>query len=375
MRSGAELCLLIVAAFLLTALSAGCTSSSTTPVRTGPGQADPLQSGAGLPQSVQATEGGQVDPSLLAELQAELGRVLAARGIRLDADGQPLGKSVSSLPRREFDFPLATDDMPNDLVLLEWRHFMLGDYDLNGEVNVSDITPVGVHFGKTSASPDWADASVADGDGNGEVNIADITPIGQNFGALLSGYVVECRNYGTDDWAGFGFAPFDPAASQALGGQMKYEAHRALDALGFRVAPVGQTREFNWTNYRLDTWDSSCYPAVLANDFGTPGIAFVDQAAGELIYGYAKTSYPQSASDWELAQVALSDVKPQPPQLGFVLGRPMIAYVREGQTPGFELCYASADDVDPQQATWQTHVVQTSLPAARRAFCLRTADR
>jgi hypothetical protein len=353
-------------ALLITLLATGCT-----------GSADPTPGAVTAPDVTIATgpaangDAFAVDPQLLADLQAELRRVLAARGITLDADGRPVGKSVSTLPRREYIFPPTTNDVPNDLVLLEWRHYMLGDYDLNGEVNVSDLTPVGVHFGKDTNSLDWADASVADGDDNGEVNFADVTPIGQNFGALLSGYVVEYLNYFSDDWTDFGFAPFDPATSQATSGQMIYEAHRALDAKDFRVAPVGETREFSWTNYRLDTWDSSCYPAVLANNFGTPGIAFVDQAEGQLYYGYGKVSHPQEAADWSLMTVTLTDVKPQPPGLAFVLGKPMIAYVRESQTFAFDLNFASADNADPQQATWQNHVVETSLPSSPPGFLLQ----
>lgn len=63
----------------------------------------------------------------------------------------------------------------------------LGDYDLNGTVSISDITPIAVHFGETSG----VSLPVIDGSGNNKVDIADITALAQNFGHALSGYDLE----------------------------------------------------------------------------------------------------------------------------------------------------------------------------------------
>jgi YD repeat-containing protein len=72
-----------------------------------------------------------------------------------------------------------------------WEHHNVGDYDQDGEVNIADLTPVGVHFKRVSGDANWAAASIADGDENGEVNVADLTPIGQHFKTLVSGYALE----------------------------------------------------------------------------------------------------------------------------------------------------------------------------------------
>ncbi|MCB1186348.1 hypothetical protein KDL29_04195 [bacterium] len=72
-----------------------------------------------------------------------------------------------------------------DFGLLYWYYRNQGDYDQNGEVNISDLTPLAIHFGKAAAggSFDFTKVeSVVDGDGNGEINISDISPIGANFG-------------------------------------------------------------------------------------------------------------------------------------------------------------------------------------------------
>ena len=147
-------------ATLLILLAAGCTGSG-----------DPVSTAVSTPAATVPTgttadsQAADVDPQLLAELQAELKRVLAARGITLDDHGRPVAKAVSSLPERDWRSPMRADDIPTGKVNLGWEYYMKGDYDWNGEVNVSDVTPVGVHFGKTTASPDWQLARRADGDG------------------------------------------------------------------------------------------------------------------------------------------------------------------------------------------------------------------
>jgi len=66
-----------------------------------------------------------------------------------------------------------------------------GDYDQNGEVNISDLTPLGANFGASSvggAFPPTTALSVIDGDGNGVLNISDLTPLGANYGRRVAGY-------------------------------------------------------------------------------------------------------------------------------------------------------------------------------------------
>lgn len=76
---------------------------------------------------------------------------------------------------------------------LEWSYRNLGDYDQDGTVAISDLTPLAQHYGETydpAAEPDCL-LAVIDGSGNGAVDIADVTPIAQNFGVEIAGYSVE----------------------------------------------------------------------------------------------------------------------------------------------------------------------------------------
>lgn len=74
---------------------------------------------------------------------------------------------------------------------LTWLEGLQGDGDNNGDVNISDLTPLGISFGATPGSgPGDSQARDADYDKNGEVNISDITPLGLNLGTSLGGYKI-----------------------------------------------------------------------------------------------------------------------------------------------------------------------------------------
>jgi hypothetical protein len=88
---------------------------------------------------------------------------------------------------------------------LEWYYRNRGDYDQNGEVNVADITPLGINLGTDNVVPgtSFDESSVlwmVDGDENGSINISDITPLGSNLGnSASSGYNI----YASDDEADY----------------------------------------------------------------------------------------------------------------------------------------------------------------------------
>lgn len=70
-----------------------------------------------------------------------------------------------------------------------WLYASQGDYNQDGLVGVSDLTPLGLHFGESGPFEDDSALWMIDGDGNGEIGVSDITPIGANFGSsALGGY-------------------------------------------------------------------------------------------------------------------------------------------------------------------------------------------
>jgi hypothetical protein len=88
--------------------------------------------------------------------------------------------------------------LPNDQVLLQWTQVNTGDYNFDGEVNVSDITPIAIHWEQTvdTSVEDPTTTSVfwVDGDRNTEVNCADIVPIAQFYMSYVEGYKVTRNN-------------------------------------------------------------------------------------------------------------------------------------------------------------------------------------
>jgi PKD repeat protein len=85
--------------------------------------------------------------------------------------------------------------------VLSWRFASTGDYNQDGEVNISDLTRLSIHLDESVAPelfPFESASSVSDGDNNGQVNLADISPIGANYGNSLRKYIVYASLNETD---------------------------------------------------------------------------------------------------------------------------------------------------------------------------------
>ena len=186
-----------------------------------------------------------VDPMLWQELKQALQHAVLDRA----ADASTLQPGLYSFDNRSASFtPYGTQNMVRDLQLsgsgpwlLSWTYRNSGDYDLNGSVNISDLTPIGVNFGVKEDDPLWILARKADGDGNGEINIADVTPIGQNFGGTIVGYRVLGTNELAGEWNHLGNATVD------------VNLHKNADRLRFVI----QLDSLEYNNYALWPYDNS----------------------------------------------------------------------------------------------------------------------
>ena len=163
----------------------------------------------------------QFDADLAARLLRELSRVLAEQGITRMVSAPPTGPAG------------AVTDLTLNGDSFSWSLRNQGDYDQNGEVNVSDITPIGIYLGRTSADPDWFKAQLADGDGNGAITLADITPIGVNFGRLLDGYELQYSLDGQNSWARRSELPLAAAILPPGGGIKRFELLQPGAPVGF----------------------------------------------------------------------------------------------------------------------------------------------
>jgi len=125
-----------------------------------------------------------VDQDVFSQLKAELKRALLVRNISKVWYTPPTGEK-----NRVTDLEVVDSETGEDG--LQWSYVNVGDYNQDRLVTISDLTPVGVHFNKTTGAPDWDIASLADGNADGRITVHDITPIGQNFNSWLESYLVE----------------------------------------------------------------------------------------------------------------------------------------------------------------------------------------
>ncbi len=133
--------------------------------------------------AMQAPEG--VNPAVFEQLKSSLRAALVARGVDKIVSTPPTG-AANAVP----DF--AITDTGGGTADLTWHYYNQGDYNQDGVVGVSDITPLAMHFGEGwSIGQENTLPAVVDGSGDGTVNIADVTPIAMNFGVECASYVIE----------------------------------------------------------------------------------------------------------------------------------------------------------------------------------------
>jgi PKD repeat protein len=126
-----------------------------------------------------------VDAALFAQLKAELQRQLTAKGVSKCVSAPPTGEA-----NKVADLALIASG--NGTFTLQWSYRNVGDYDQNGKVGISDITPIAMHYGETYEPTDEnCIQAVVDGSSNLAVDIADITPIAVGFGVDCAGYRIQ----------------------------------------------------------------------------------------------------------------------------------------------------------------------------------------
>jgi hypothetical protein len=181
-------------------------------------------------EAMQAPAG--VDSAVFGEMQAELMRVLQEQGTE---------RFISTAPTSQAS-------AVNDLMIthntdgsadLTWTYKNQGDGDLNSEVNIADLTPMGIHLGKNGQSPDWFKAQNTDNDRNLEVNISDITPIGSNFLTKLDGYWLQRAVAVDSTWNPVSQIAFAASVVNSTNAQREFSFHLNVPADGnfYRVAP------------------------------------------------------------------------------------------------------------------------------------------
>ncbi len=90
---------------------------------------------------------------------------------------------------------------------VSWNSGMPGDYDQDGTVGVSDLTPLAMHWQELVA--DAPELEAVDGSKDGVINIADVTAVAMFFGVTQIGYEISLSEaYG---------GPYTPVATVDYG--------------------------------------------------------------------------------------------------------------------------------------------------------------
>jgi hypothetical protein len=174
-----------------------------------------------------------VDPALFKELKDALEEALLARGIDRMVSTPPTGESNRVDPLNYY----IEDVEGTDHYFLTWLLRSLGDYDLNGRVEIADITPMAIHYGEDTAI--HPEATHIDGSGNGSIGIEDITPIAMNYGVDVATYRVEGSADMETGYVEVGTASIDTDAVEVIGGlRFTYDLGDAPTYEWYRVVPL-----------------------------------------------------------------------------------------------------------------------------------------
>ncbi len=168
----------------------------------------------------------------------EMSRLLNAELLRLGKDPSAAHSTSAASGAEVFDLNASPYMLPGEGavsgITLTWTDYLPGDFDNNGLVSGSDLTPIGINFRKavsyrdpasangikiwptgepvdtggaapgsplpaTSGAYNWMLARV-DGDGNAVINVADLVTIAQNWGCHIDGYRVYAKGPGESEY-------------------------------------------------------------------------------------------------------------------------------------------------------------------------------
>jgi hypothetical protein len=224
---------LIIAALLLTVL-AGCGGHGGAQMQIAP--KPDFAAGSDLGQALAELDALPVprgaDSVQFKALKLKLREILLGKG------GSKLAAAAPSSSRSKAAFFSLAGS--GDTGTLAWGYRSEGDFNLDSVVSVQDLTPLGIHFGKTGSASDWAVARVADGNSDGAVAVGDLVSIGANFGIRVEGYHVQYSATLTGGtWANATDIPFDAGVVPAGGGRRDYRitVSSGLQPGYYRVVP------------------------------------------------------------------------------------------------------------------------------------------
>ncbi|MCB1219408.1 MAG: hypothetical protein H7A35_10670 [Planctomycetales bacterium] len=165
----------------------------------------PLDEGLGIATENWSGDDGLIHLSVVHEGELHVGACACPgsvrRDVRLDISIAPArSRRTSDAPSGDINklIDLQATGLGNGEYALHWSEVNRGDYDFNGEANISDIVGIARSL---EQSYDQADPEAplltefwVDGNQDGTVTVADISVIGQNYGSQVAGYAISIND-------------------------------------------------------------------------------------------------------------------------------------------------------------------------------------
>ncbi len=255
---------------------------------------------------------------------------------------------------------LTVSDNGDGTLALQWHYYNAGDYNQDGTVNVSDITPLAIHYNHDPGTDEMD--IILHPSGVGKVGIADVTPIAMNFGSEVAGYEVQFA--GAPDAATWTDALQVPIASATGSARPLFQVNAPTsnegwccvtpydsgDVKGIRSVPMQYLlAQSHWHTVTVDSPGVMGYFVSLAVVNGKPAISYTDGSNSDLMYAQAAAS---DGSAWnEPVRVDFTGSVGQDNALGVIDGNPAISYF---DSTNHKLKFARAADADG--AAWETPI-------------------
>jgi|GEM_PF-2403022 len=195
-----------------------------------------------------------VDLVLWNELKAELAALMPEKIVCTPPIGE--GKTVTDL-----DFLRDEEDAG----WLTWSYTFETDYNVDGVVNVDDLTPIAESYGEVIGEENaWL--SLLDFSGNGVIDIADVTGIALNYGVELGGFTIISGDPGFIEW-------------DYIGTVERSEAEALMGGVLLFSFAVGSE---DWADFAVMAHDVSGATGEMSNtlEYRQPRIISVDSPSG-----------------------------------------------------------------------------------------------
>jgi len=217
-----------VAVCLSVLLTVGCGGHSATQMRTGAGkrQCSPAALDGALSEIASLELPGDLPKGLTDQLKGALKAELLRCGVK--------GTCMPPSGPDNAVTDLAYSDAGGGQFAFSWYCYNKGDYDQNGIVGVSDLTPIAVHFGET-VTAEHTVTDVIDGSEDGSIGISDVTPIAMHYGSELDYY--SFQSYDPEDDEYTEIARVEPAAEPGDGRLHCVHIFAPTEGEWYRVVP------------------------------------------------------------------------------------------------------------------------------------------